>query len=104
MGKGETGRIMAERMLEIKYKFKVSIVMAVYNVEKYLEEALESVICQDIGFEKNVQIILVDDGTPDRSGEICDAYQKKYPNNIKVIHKTNGGVSSARNEGLKYIE
>lgn len=104
MGKGETGRIMAERVLEKKYKFKVSIVMAVYNVEKYLEEALESVICQDIGFEKNVQIILVDDGTPDRSGEICDAYQKKYPSNIKVIHKTNGGVSSARNEGLKYIE
>ena len=49
MGEGETERIMAERMLEKKYKFKVSIVMAVYNVEKYLEEALESVICQDIG-------------------------------------------------------
>lgn len=86
------------------YKFKFSVVMAVYNVEKYLAEALDSIIAQDIGFEENVQVILVDDGTPDRSGEICDEYQKRYPNNIKVIHKENGGVSSARNEGLKHIE
>lgn len=86
------------------YKFKFSIVMAVYNVEKYLEEALKSLIGQDIGFEKNVQVILVDDGSPDRSGKICDQYQEKYPDNIVVIHKMNGGVSSARNEGLKYIQ
>lgn len=88
----------------VNYKFKFSVVMAVYNVEKYLGEALDSLIAQDIGFEKNVQVILVDDGTPDGSGEICDEYQKRYPDNIKVIHKENGGVSSARNEGLKHIE
>lgn len=88
----------------VNYKFKFSVVMAVYNVEKYLGEALDSLIAQDIGFEKNVQVILVDDGTPDSSSKICDEYQKRYPNNIKVIHKENGGVSSARNEGLKYIE
>jgi len=85
------------------YKFKFSIIMAVYNVEDYLSEAIDSIISQDIGF-KNVQLILVDDGSPDNSGAICDKYQKKYPNNIFVIHKKNGGVSSARNEGLKIAE
>ena len=77
--------------------------MAVYNVEQFLEEAIDSVIKQDIGFKDNVQLILVDDGSEDQSGVICDKYFEKYPNNIKVIHKENGGVSSARNEGLKHV-
>lgn len=78
--------------------------MAVYNVEQFLAEAIESVLKQDIGFEENVQLILVNDGSKDSSGKICDFYQAKYPNNIVVVHKENGGVSSARNEGLKYVE
>lgn len=78
--------------------------MAVYNVELFLEAAIESVIAQDIGFEKNVQLILVDDGSQDDSGAICDRYHAAYPNNIVAIHKENGGVSLARNEGMKYIE
>lgn len=86
------------------YKFKFSIVMAVYNVEQFLTEAIESVLKQDIGFEENVQLILVNDGSKDSSGKICDLYQAKYPNNIVVVHKENGGVSLARNEGLKYVE
>lgn len=86
------------------YKFKFSIVMAVYNVELFLAEAIESVLKQDIGFKDNVQLILVDDGSKDNSGKICDEFAAKFPNNIKVIHKDNGGVSSARNEGLKHIE
>lgn len=86
------------------YKFKFSIVSAVYNVEPYVAETIESIINQDIGFEKNIQIILVNDGSKDKSGEICDEYAKKYPNNIKVIHKENGGVSSARNAGFEHIE
>lgn len=77
--------------------------MAVYNVEDFLEESVSSLVNQTIGFE-NVQVILVDDGTPDNSGAICDELQKKYPNNIVVVHKENGGVSSARNEGLKHIK
>ncbi|MBQ7883476.1 MAG: CDP-glycerol glycerophosphotransferase family protein [Phascolarctobacterium sp.] len=85
-------------------KFKFSIVTAVYNVEQFLADAIESVIKQDIGFKDNVQLILVDDGSKDSSGKICDAYAAKYPNNILVIHKENGGVSSARNEGLKHIQ
>lgn len=90
--------------LEKKYKYKFSIVMAIYNVEKYLEEAILSVINQDIGFEESVQLILVNDGSPDNSHIICEKYKKLYPNNIVYIEKENGGVSSARNEGMKYIE
>ena len=78
------------------YKYKFSIVTAVYNVEDYVAETIESIIKQDIGFE-NIQLILVDDGSPDGSGAICDEYAKKYPDNITVVHKENGGVSSARN-------
>lgn len=85
------------------YKFKVSVVMAVYNVEPFIREAIDSVIAQDIGFEK-IQLILVDDGSPDGSGAICDEYAAKYPENIVVIHKENGGVSSARNAGLDRVE
>ena len=83
--------------------FEFSVIMAVYNVEDYLRESVESLIAQDFGFEK-IQLILVDDGSTDNSGNICDEYALQYPNNIKVIHKENGGVASARNEGLKYAE
>lgn len=82
-----------------EYAYKISVVMAVYNVEPFLREAIDSVIRQDIGFE-NIQLILVDDGSPDGSGAICDEYASKYPQNVTVIHKENGGVSSARNAGL----
>lgn len=86
-----------------EYKYKFSIVTAVYNVELFVAETIESIIAQDIGFE-NVQLILVDDGSPDNSGTICDEYAQKYPDNIIVIHKENGGVSSARNAGLELAE
>ena len=85
------------------FKYKVSVIMAVYNVEAFLRESIDSLIAQDIGFE-NIQLILVDDGSPDGSGAICDEYAAKYPENIVVIHKENGGVSSARNMGLERVE
>jgi len=85
------------------YKYKVSVVMAVYNVEPFLREAVDSVLAQDIGFE-NVQLILVNDGSRDNSGSICDEYAAKYPNNIIAVHKENGGVSSARNTGLQHVK
>ena len=83
-------------------QYKISVVTAVYNVEQYLEEMIESIIRQSIGFE-NIQLILIDDGSQDLSGSICDSYAAKYPENIIVVHKENGGVSSARNEGLNHI-
>ena len=69
---------------------KVSIIMPVYNAEKYLKKAVDSVIKQEFdGFE----LILVDDGSPDNSGAICDEYADKY-DHVKVIHKKNGGICS----------
>lgn len=81
--------------------FTFSIIMAVYNVELYLREAIESVIRQDIGFENHVQLILVDDGSPDGSGAICDEYVAKYPENIIVLHQDHQGVAAARNAGIE---
>ena len=83
-----------------EYPYIFTLIMAVYNVELYLKEAIESVIAQSIGIDR-IQLILVDDGSPDNSGAICDAYAARYPDNIFVIHKENGGVSSARNRGLE---
>ena len=82
------------------YSFKFSVITAVYNVASYLSEAIESILCQDIGFKDSVELIIVDDGSTDSSGEICDYYQTLYPDNIKVLHKPNGGAASARNAGI----
>ena len=80
-----------------------SVIIPVYNVEQYLEETILSVVNQTIGFE-NIQMILVNDGSPDNSEEICLKYRDKYPDNILYIKKENGGVSSARNLGMEYIQ
>jgi eps5I len=75
---------------------KVSVIIPVYKVEKYLKRCVESVVNQTY---KNTEIILVNDGSPDNCGVICDEYAK-IDSRIKVIHKANGGLSSARNAGL----
>lgn len=75
----------------------ISIIVPIYNVEKYLKKCIESIVNQTY---ENIEIILIDDGSNDNSGIICDEYAKK-DNRIIVIHKENGGVSSARNKGLK---
>lgn len=78
-------------------KALISIIIPVYKVEKYLEKCIQSVINQTY---ENLQIILVDDGSPDNCGKICDEYAKK-DHRIEVIHKSNGGLSDARNKGLE---
>ena len=75
---------------------EISIIVPVYNVEKYLSRCIDSILCQTF---TNFELILVDDGSTDKSGIICDQY-KKRDNRIKVIHKENEGVSKARNIGL----
>lgn len=76
---------------------KVSVVIPVYKVEPYLRRCVDSVLAQTL---PDLEIILVDDGSPDRCPEICDEYASTY-GNIQVIHKPNGGLASARNAGMK---
>ena len=78
-------------------KPEISIIVPIYNVEKYLPRCIESILAQTF---TNFELILVNDGSEDDSGEVCDRYAKE-DKRIKVIHKKNGGVSSARNAGLK---
>ena len=84
--------------------YRFTIVIAVYNTGPYLNETVESLISQDIGFKDHVQVILVDDGSTDISDTLCDIWADKYPHNIKVIHQPNAGVSAARNAALPHIE
>lgn len=78
---------------------KVSIIIPVYNTEKYLKKCLNSVVKQTY---KNIEIIIVNDGSPDNSQRIIDEFKQKYPKLIKSFIKKNGGLSDARNYGLKY--
>ena len=75
---------------------KVSIIVPVYNVEKYIRQCIESILSQSF---KDFELILVDDGSPDNCPAICDEYAKR-DERVKVIHKENGGVSAARNTGI----
>ena len=75
----------------------ISVIIPVYNVEPYLRQCVDSVLSQTY---QNIEIILVDDGSTDSSGIICDDYAHKH-NNLKVIHKKNAGLSEARNSGLE---
>ena len=74
----------------------VSVIVPVYNVEQYLSRCIDSILNQTF---TDFELLLIDDGSPDKSGEICDAYALK-DSRIRVFHKDNGGVSSARNFGL----
>lgn len=76
---------------------KLSVIVPVYNVDKYIERGLNSLLVQTY---KNIEIIIVDDGSTDRSGIICDEYQK-MDSRIRVVHKENGGIVSARKAGIK---
>ncbi len=75
----------------------ISVIIPVYNVKAFLEKCVKSVICQSY---RNLEIILIDDGSTDGSGELCDEYSK-IDSRINTIHKENGGLSSARNVGIE---
>jgi len=79
------------------YNVKISVIVPVYNTERYLRRALDRLAVQSY---RNYEVILVNDGSTDRSAEICEEYTANYCN-FKTIHKKNGGVSSARNAGLE---
>ncbi|MCF0156053.1 MAG: glycosyltransferase, partial [Veillonella sp.] len=75
---------------------KISVIVPIYNVEPYIHQCVDSIINQTY---KDLEIILVDDGSPDNCGKICDEYAAK-DDRVKVIHRPNGGLSAARNSGL----
>ena len=83
--------------------FLFSIIMAIYNTGRYLEDSIGSLVNQTINFNK-IQIILVNDGSTDETEEICLSYQKKYPTNVVYIKIEHSGVSKARNTGIKFAE
>ena len=74
----------------------ISLVVPVYNMEQYLPRCMEHLLCQDGSYE----IILVDDGSKDGSAKLCDQYAMEHPKLVYVVHKENGGLSSARNAGM----
>ena len=78
---------------------KISVIVPVYNAEKYLRRCIDSILAQTF---TDFELLLIDDGSTDSSGKICDEYAKK-DRRIRVFHKENGGVSSARNVGLSHL-
>ena len=76
--------------------YKVSVIISVYNVEKYLPRCIESVLNQE---NIDLEVLLINDGSTDSSGEICDEYARN-DHRIRVFHQENSGVSSARNKGI----
>ena len=79
--------------MEVKYSF----IVPVYNVEKYISKCIDSLLAQTY---RLFEIVIVDDGSPDASGNIADSYQSKYPGIVKVIHQKNTGQGGARNHGI----
>ena len=80
-------------------KVKVSIVVPIYNLEKYIPRCLDALVNQTL---EDIEIILVNDGSKDGSKEIAMKYTEKYPNKIVYLEKQNGGLSDARNYGMKH--
>jgi len=83
--------------VEGKIMTELSIIVTVYKVEEFIRDCIDSIICEEGDY---FEIILVDDGSPDKCPQICDEYAQK-DKRVKVIHKTNGGLSEARNSGIK---
>ena len=78
---------------------KVSIIVPVYNVERYIVRSMDSLVNQTL---KDIEIIVVNDGSTDNSKKLIEIYQEKYPNKIKLVDKENGGLSDARNYGIPH--
>lgn len=84
-------------------KYEFSVIMAVYNVEEYIEEAMQSILDQTIGFE-HIQVIMVDDCSTDNSASICERYAALYPENVVFVRKqSNTGAADTRNAAIDHI-
>jgi len=86
-------------------QFLFSVIVPVYRTEQYVEETIQSVLNQTVGFEENIQMILVNNATPDKAEDICKRYQERYPENIVYVElPENRGPSGARNAGIPYVQ
>ena len=83
----------------MEYKYRVSVIIPIYNSEKYLEWCVNSVLTQQ-GPLEDYEVLLVNDGSTDSSAEICDRFAEKYPN-VRAIHKPNEKLSATRNRGMR---
>ncbi|SHN49093.1 CDP-glycerol glycerophosphotransferase family protein [Desulfovibrio litoralis] len=97
-----THRIWRKKHKNGQYQY--SVVVSVYNVEKYLDDFFKSIVDQTLDFKSHIWLILVDDGSTDSSASIIKKWQKLYPDNITYLYKENGGLNSARNYGLKRVK
>lgn len=104
MYRKRSGQIKKYLPLKHEGHNRFTVVSAVYNVEKYLDDYFASLTKQTLSFKKHIQIILVDDGSVDNSAQIIRKWQKKYPENIHYFYKENGGQASARNFGLEHVQ
>lgn len=102
--KKRSAQILSKTPIKHRGNNNFTVVSAVYNVEKYLDDYFKSLVDQSLSFKRHIQLILVDDGSTDNSAEIIKKWQRKYPKNITYLYKENGGQASARNAGLDYIE
>ena len=80
---------------------KYTVVSAVYNVGRYLNDYFQSLVDQRLDFRKNIFLVMVDDGSTDDSAAIIKGWQRRYPGNVLYLHKENGGQASARNLGIE---
>lgn len=91
-------------MKDSKLDFKFSVVMAVYNKEEHISQAIDSIINQSLDFKKNIQIILINDKSSDNTASILQKFQRRYPENIIIIdNDKNRGSAFSKNQGLKQI-
>lgn len=104
MAVNHTKKIDFLRVKKNNGHFQYTVVSAVYNVGRYLEDYFGSITRQKLHFRKHIKLILVDDGSTDDSSEIIKKWQKRYPKNIIYIWKENGGQASARNLGLQSVK
>lgn len=88
---------VCDKILKVEKKPLISVIVPAYNIEEYLPKCLESILKQNY---KNIQIVLVDDGSNDMTGQIADQYHEKHPDKIKCLHLKNGGVLNARLKGI----
>ncbi len=102
--KKRSAQILSKTPIKHRGSNDFTVISAVYNVEKYLDDYFSSLVNQSLSFKRHLYLIVVDDGSTDNSAKIIKRWQTKFPNNIRYIYKENGGQASARNLGLQHVD